>query len=115
MYTSILNEIEKAFDGFRDDSFSSIEGGYVGPLSIKEEEDAYIVEKVIVGFGSESIKANVRKSILRVAVNDESVLSLRIDPDYLDATRIRSNLKNGILKIEIPKSENSKDVEIPIS
>ena len=42
------------------------------------------------------------------------VLSLRIDNDSIDVTKISSNLKNGILKIKLPKSENSKTVKISV-
>ena len=120
MYTNILNQIEDAFyEGFSDNSFQKHGKGYVGPLTMKEEEDHYSVAKVIVGFSSDEITANVRKSILKVFVNDEKgkpidVVSLRIDTDYIDASKISSKLKNGILEIKLPKSENSKTVQISV-
>lgn len=120
MYSNLIDQIESAFyEGFSDSSFRKHGKGYVGPLEIKDEEDSYIVKKVIVGFGSEEITANVRKSILKVFVNDEKqkpidVVSLRIDTDYIDASKISSKLKNGILEIKLPKSENSKTVQISV-
>ena len=120
MYTKLIDQIENAFyEGFTDKSFSKHGKGYVGPLEIKDEEDFYIVKKVIVGFSSDEITANVRKSILKVFVNDEKqkpidIVNLRIDTDYIDASKISSKLKNGIMEIKLPKSENSKTVQISV-
>jgi len=120
MYSNLLNQIESAFyEGLSDNSFQKHGKGYVGPSEIEDEENHYLVKKVIVGFDSKEITANVRKSILKVSVNDDKgklseVLSLRIDNDSIDVTKISSNLKNGILKIKLPKSENSKTVKIPV-
>ena len=120
MYSNLIDQIESAFyEGFSDSSFRKHGKGYVGPLEIKDEEDSYVVKKVIVGFGSDEITANVRKSILKVFVNDEKqkpidVVNLRIDTDYIDASKISSKLKNGILEIKLPKSENSKTVQISV-
>ena len=120
MYSNLLNQIESAFyEGFSDNSFQKHGKGYVGPLNIEDEENYYLVKKVIVGFESKEIIANVRKSVLKVSLNDEKgksseVLSLRIDNDSIDVTKISSNLKNGILKIKLPKSENSKTVKISV-
>ena len=120
MYTNLLNQIENAFyESQSDDSFRKEGKGYVGPMEIKDEPDFYLVKKVIVGFESKEIAAHVRKSILKVSVNNEkgepvNVVSLRVDPDYIDVSRISSKLKNGILEIKIPKSENSKAVKISV-
>lgn len=120
MYSNLLNQIESSFyEGLSDNSFQKHGKGYVGPLEIEDEENHYLVKKVIVGFDSKEITANVRKSILKVSVDDDKgkpseVLSLRIDNDSIDVTKISSNLKNGILKIKLPKSENSKTVKIPV-
>ena len=120
MYSQLINQIENAFhEGFSDNSFRKLGKGYVGPLEIKDEEEFYQIKKVIVGFNSDEIKANVRKSILKVFLKNEKdkttdVVSLRIDTDYIDATKISSKLKNGILEIKLPKSENSKTVQISV-
>ena len=42
------------------------------------------------------------------------VVSLRIDADYIDSSKISSKLKNGILEIKLPKSQNCKTVEISV-
>ena len=120
MYTNLLNQIENAFyESQSDDSFRKEGKGYIGPMEIKDEPDFYRVKKVIVGFESKEIEAHVRKSILKVSVNNEkgelvNVVSLRVDPDYIDVSKISSKLKNGILEIKIPKSENSKAVNISV-
>ena len=120
MYSNLINQIENAFyEGFSDNSFRKHGKGYVGPLEIKDEENSYIVKKVIVGFSSDEITASVRKSILKVFVNNEKgkpidIVSLKIDPDYINTSRISSKLKNGILEIKLPKSENLKTVQISV-
>ena len=120
MYSNLLNQIESAFyEGLSDNSLQKHGKGYVGPLDIEDEENHYLVKKVIVGFESKEITANVRKSVLKVSIDDDKgkpseVLSLRIDNDSIDVTKISSNLKNGILKIKLPKSENSKTVKISV-
>lgn len=120
MYTKLIDQIESAFyEGFSDSSFRKHGKGYVGPLEIVDNESYYIVTKVIVGFESAEITANVRKSILKVFVNDEKekptdVVSLKLDTDCIDASKISSKLKNGILEIKLPKSENSKTVQISV-
>ena len=86
MYTKLIDQIESAFyEGFSDSSFRKHGKGYVGPLEIVDNESYYIVTKVIVGFESAEITANVRKSILKV-----------------------------FLEIKLPKSENSKTVQISV-
>jgi len=120
MYTNLLNQIENAFyESQSDDSFRKEGKGYVGPMEIKDEPDFYLVKKIIVGFESKEITAHVRKSILKVSVDNKKgnpvdIVSLRVDPDYIDVSRISSKLKNGILEIKIPKSENSKAVKISV-
>ena len=120
MYTKLIDQIESAFyEGFSDSSFRKHGKGYVGPLEIVDNESYYIVTKVIVGFESDEITANVRKSVLKVFVNDEKekptdVVSLKLDTDCIDASKISSKLKNGILEIKLPKSENSKTVQISV-
>jgi len=120
MYTNLLNQIENAFyESQSDDSFRKEGKGYVGPMEIKDEPDFYLVKKVIVGFESKEITAHVRKSILKASVDNEKgkpvdIVSLRVDPDYIDVSKISSKLKNGILEIKIPKSENSKAVKISV-
>ena len=120
MYSQLIDQIENAFhEGFNGGSFTKHGKGYVGPLEVKDEQDNYFVKKVIVGFGSDEITANIRKSILKVFVNNEKgkpidVVSLRIDTDYIDVSKISSKLKNGILEIKLPKSENSKTVKISV-
>ena len=97
MNTELINQIERAFyEGFSDSSFRKHGKGYVGPLEIVENENHYIVTKVIVGFESAEITANVRKSILKVFVNDEkekpaNVVSIKLDADYINAFKISSN------------------------
>jgi HSP20 family molecular chaperone IbpA len=121
MYTNLLDQIESAFyEGYNDNTFRKHGKGYVGPLTVKEENDYFAINKVIVGFSSEEITANVRKSILKIFVNNEKdkpidIASLRIDPDYVDVSKISSKLKNGILEIKIPKAENSKTIQISVS
>tara|TARA_Y100000114_G_C11547270_1_gene225468 strand:- start:136 stop:501 length:366 start_codon:yes stop_codon:yes gene_type:complete len=120
MYTKLIDQIENAFyEGFSDNSFRKLEKGYVGPLDMKDEEEFYIIRKVIAGFSSDEITANVRKSILKVFVKNKKekpidIVNLRIDTDYIDTTKISSKLKNGILEIKLPKSENSKTVKISV-
>ena len=120
MYTNLLNQIENAFyESQSDNSFRKEGKGYVGPMEIKDESDFYLVKKVIVGFEAKEISAHVRKSILKVSINNEKgtpidIVSLRIDPDYINDSKISSKLKNGILEIKIPKSENSKAVNISV-
>lgn len=94
--------------------------GYLGPALTKEEEDYFLIKCVIVGFSSKEIVANVRKSILRIYINNEKqkpieVYSVKIDPNYVEVSEISSKLKNGILEIKIPKSKLSKNFQIPIS
>lgn len=121
MYSQLLNQIEKSFyEGFdNNEQFRKHGEGYVGPLGMKEEDDYFLIQKVIVGFSSDEITANVRKSVLKVFINDEkdkpiSVVSLRIDTDYVDTSKISSKLKNGILEIKLPKSKQSKTVQISV-
>ena len=54
MYTNLLDQIENAFyEGYSDNTFRKHGKCYVGPLNIKEENDYFLVNKVIVGFSSE--------------------------------------------------------------
>lgn len=94
---------------------------------VKETEEAYLVEAELPGFEKEDITIDVEDNYLLIHAkrdeeketrdNDDRIIRQerrygefmrRFYVDNIDEEKIKAKLKNGVLKIELPKLEPTK-------
>ena len=124
------------FDDFFDDGFFSKKEKNLMKTDIRETKDKYIIDIDLPGFDKENINLSLNKGYLEISTkvdkedNNEEEKYVRKERFYGECSRsfyvgdeiteedIHAEFKNGILKIEIPKldetrnNEESKQIEI---
>ena len=100
------------------------------PVDIYENQDGYLIVADVPGATEESIDVRYDKGELsfearrpyegtgdRVAQEFGSVLYRRVFriPQAIDAAKIEARLRSGILELTLPKSEELKPRQIPIT
>ncbi|MEF2966256.1 Hsp20/alpha crystallin family protein [Paenibacillus sp. M1] len=121
-------------DMFNDDFFTPLKGSLMSfRTDIRETEDAYLVEAELPGFQKDEIEigyANPYLTIKAVRKEDNSVEDsteqiIRKERRYgeyvrrfhvqdIDEEGIRASLKDGVLKLEVPKRPQAKTRRIEI-
>lgn len=122
---SPFKELNRFFD---EDLFS----GFSPSVDIYQDKDNIIVETPLAGIKPENINISIENNVLRISgkTNDKKEIStdnyyrkeLRhgsfsrsvLLPAMARAEEIRAESNNGMLKIIIPKAEESKRNKIPI-
>ena len=118
------------FDDFFDDGFFSKKEKSLMKTDIRETNDKYIIDIDLPGFSKENINLSLNKGYLEISakVNEENNSNeeekyVRRERFYGECSRsfyvgeevteedINAEFKNGILKIEIPKYDKSKQKE----
>ena len=101
-------------------------------IEVRENEKSYYIDAELPGVEKEDFKLNVENNILTLEgekklVQDEKAeayyrserrygafrRSFRLT-DGVDSGKIKANFKNGVLSIEIPKTEKAKPKQIDI-
>jgi HSP20 family protein len=128
---SILADMERAFDSLFDDGFH---GAYSGgtPVDIREEDGRYVLEADLPGLTEKDIEVKVENDMLTLASKKESnseekrngyLLRERratsfhrsfVLPADVDREHIQARLENGLLQLELPKSEAAKPRQIEV-
>jgi len=87
---------------------------------VKEKDDAFLAEFMVPGFAQSDITVELSDNILLVEgkKNDSTWTSdfskkFRL-PDSADGKKVEAKLKNGILKIRVPKRKESISKKIEI-
>ena len=100
------------------------------PVDIYETEDALVVVADLPGVTDEGVDVRVDNGILTIQANPKH--ALEVDPDYreyqlvrffrqfelpeqVDQQKIGGELKNGVLKLTLPKAEKAKPRQIQIN
>lgn len=121
---------ENFFDNFLSDRFFSRD---VFPaIDIEEDEDAYHLKAEIPGIDEKDMDVSVKNSVLTISgekkyenekKNKNSLVCERRYgsfsravqlPDNIKGDQIKASYKNGILIVDIPKSEKTKPQQIKI-
>ena len=116
------------FDDFFDDSlFNKKEKNFM-KTDIKEKKDKYIIEMDLPGFEKENIKLELNNGYLTITgkqennIDEEEEKYVHKERFYGECTRsfyvgdnikeedIEAEFKNGMLKIDIPKKEEQKEI-----
>lgn len=125
------------FDDFFDDGFFSKKEKSLMKTDIRETKDKYIIDIDLPGFSKENINLSLNKGYLEISAKVDEENNSNEDEKYVRRERfygecsrsfyvgediteedINAEFKNGILKIEVPKfdetkkSEETKQIEI---
>ncbi len=129
---ALRREMERVFDTFLAER--GLEGEFVWtpPLEVKETDDRYIVRMDIPGVNKKDIKIEVTDNTLIVSgerkeekeEKEASYYRREIAygsfyraiqlPSDIDPEKINAKYENGVLVIEIPKSEKARKREIKV-
>lgn len=124
------------FDSFFDDMVPVVRG--VGgvfnsyPADIKENETDYLLEINVPGFKKEDIDISINNGIMTIKSEKEEASEKKEDgkyimkersfsnmsrcfkiPEDIDVTNIQANMEDGVLKINLPKTEK-KDTSMKV-
>jgi len=116
------------FDDFFDDNFFNKKEKNLMKTDIKETKDKYTIEMDLPGFEKENIKLELNNGYLKITgkqenkIDEEEEKYVHKERFYGECTRsffvgdnikeedIDAEFKNGILKIDIPKKEEQKEI-----
>jgi len=116
------------FDDFFDDNFFTKKEKNFMKTDIKEKKDKYVIEMDLPGFEKENIKLELNNGYLTITgkqennIDEEEEKYVHKERFYGECTRsffvgdnikeedIDAEFKNGMLKIDIPKKEEQKEI-----
>ena len=116
------------FDDFFDDSFFTKKERNLMKTDIREKKDKYIVDIDLPGFDKKNISLSLENGYLNIKAKTEKNKEDKDEEKYLHQERfygecsrsfyvgeeieekdIKAEFKDGILKVELPKKEISKE------
>ena len=123
------NNFDLFDDFFRDDFFNKKENNLM-KTDIKEKKDKYIIEMDLPGYEKQNINLSLKDGYLSVTAKVENEKNEEDDEKFVRRERffgecsrsfyvgeglteedIQAEFKNGILKIDVPKKEEKKEIE----
>jgi HSP20 family protein len=130
---SMNRDLEGLFDNmFLNDRWLNRERGWAPRVNVKELGDKFEVTAEIPGMKKEEISIELREDLLtikgeKVLEKDENNGNYHISershgkfertftlPDFVEADKIEAEYKDGVLKVDIPKTEAPKPKEVKI-
>lgn len=131
---SLRHEMNKLFDNFfHGDVESEKSLNWYPVVDIKETKDDYIVAAEVPGISKDDIKINISENTLTIKgdKNEEKKEQdhnyHRIErrygsfqrsftlPNQIQGNKVKASYKDGVLTISLPKKEEVKPKEIPIT
>ncbi len=130
---NVRDELERIFDDFFGlPATRVITNGWYPAVDLYEEKNSYVVKAELPGVKQEDIKVSLTNNTLTLKgerkesreekhkgyhhlerCQGEFYRSFQL-PAEVDAEKIKATYKEGVLEIEIPKSEKAKPKEISI-
>ncbi len=129
--TSILADMERALDTLFDDGGYGFAGGSAR-VDVREEEGRYVLEADLPGMTEKDVDVKVENDLLTLASKKEAdreekrngyLLRERrtstfhrsfVLPSDVDREHIQARLENGLLVVELPKTEAAKPRQIEV-
>jgi HSP20 family protein len=133
---NIQDEVNRVFDSFFSTPMrrrGEDMGAWLPDVDIVEDKDRIDVQVDLPGMEKDDIKVSVEDNILTIKGERKSFKEEKDKtyhqvertygkftrsfslPSTVDGSKIKANYKNGVLKIELPKTEAVKPKEIPVS
>lgn len=100
------------------DLFDTLSSSYRTQFKLREEEGCYYLDLDLPGFTKKDIKISVAHDKLRLLTtsatrpNIEKEIALPLD---IDSSAVKASLRNGVLVIELSKSQEKLAREIKIT
>lgn len=134
-----LYRLQEDMDRFIDDFFHGfpgreVETGMWSPsVDICETEDAVIVTAEVPGMKKDDIKISIQDNVLMLKGEKHQEKEAKQEnyhrlervygsfrrsfslPASVDASKVKASYKDGVLRIELPKKEEARPKEIPIT
>ena len=135
-FVKVNNPVAKSFDGLMKDIFNEIPANFgktfreevlgFPPVNIVEKDNAYHLEVAAPGMEKTDFTLKLDGTLLTISaakkeeVRDETLKSIRKEFSYkgfkrsftldekIDAANIAAKYENGILKVDLPKKEETK-------
>lgn len=84
------------------------------PWDAKEDDEAFRLRLDMPGLGKEDVKLNVEDNVLVISGEGESEevkcnSRVRLPGDVFDVNAIKAEMKNGVLKITVPKIQKQEN------
>ncbi len=129
---SLKREMEKLFDSFLSERRFDKEFPWSPAIEVKEIPDRYVFKVDVPGVKKEDLKIEVSDNVLSISgerkqeTEEKEAQYYRREilygffqrsiqlPTNVDADKISARLEDGVLTIEIPKTEQARAREIPI-
>lgn len=129
-WTTPFNRLDRLFDGLFDDSVAGFRPEPLAiPVSVWQDEDRFYVEADVPGVGEQDLEVTVHKGMLfirgerkaeegrsysydgRAWGRFERVITL---PDQVQSEEVQAELSQGVLRITLPKSPETKPKKITL-
>ena len=130
-FGNFFDEMEKLFEDFWGNSLidTPVVNSRRFSVDISEKNDKFLVEAELPGIKEDDLEVKLDRDVLTISAerNEEKekedknyyrreIRSGRFErrfrlPDNIDKEEIKADLKNGILKIDLPKTEKSETVK----
>ena len=129
--TSILADMERALDNLFDDGFYGTPTGNAR-VDIREEEGRYVLEAELPGMSEKELEVKVENDLLTLAAKKDEKREEKSNgyllrerraqtfhrsfvlPADVDREHIEASLENGLLVLQLPKTEASKPRQIEV-
>jgi len=132
----LQRQINRIFEQFDDEAFGSgseLSGGTFAPaMDVREDDDAYIVHLEVPGIDRDNIELTLHDTTLVIRGSREQKKEQgqgqfrRVERSYgsfarsltlprpVETTKVEADLKDGVLEVRLPKSENARPRQISI-
>ncbi len=132
---NIREEINRLFDEFmsRTDTESLFGGNWHPHIDVIEQDEEFVVNAELPGLNKDNIKITITSNVLTISGEKKQIEEIkegsysRIErrygtfsrtftlPTEVEQNKIKATFKDGILTINIPKSEKAKPKEINVT
>jgi len=126
-------KFESLFDQFfSDTSMSLVNLDFAPKVDITEDEKAIIVKAELPGMTEKDIDVSIKNNVFTISGEKKDEKETKNEkehriersfgsfsrsftlPDYIEADKIKAVYKNGVLNVEIPKSEKTREKTVKI-
>jgi HSP20 family protein len=131
----LQQQLNRMFEQFDTDLLGGLEelgdGLFAPPVDVREDDEAYTVHLEVPGVKQQDLDLSIQDNVLTIKGTKEQRQSegryRRIERTYgsfvrtislprnVDASNILANLQDGVLEVRLPKLEEARARQIPVS